>query len=244
MKTMFALFFSLVALAVPAQTNAVHNWTLKSGAVFPGDYFTSGAKMVVIKSNGTNCLLKISELSTNDWLYFQNCKAVQRQRQLDAEAAQMLAAGKIELDGTLLKHFPEKIINRQCWLDGEFEELSDLFLYGQDKDYVLRFYIRDKNGESCLSGVFKKDPHTDQVAPELAEVMQLKHGDRVRLFGSPIESEDGNHNLRFYVTQVEMIESAADAAAVKKVRQDLENPNGFDSHTGLPILDPSTGLPK
>jgi hypothetical protein len=85
-ETMFVLLLIVAALTVSAQTNSVHNWTLKSGAVFPGDYFTSGAKMVVIKSHGTNCLLKISDLSTNDWLYFQDCKAAQRQRQLAAEA--------------------------------------------------------------------------------------------------------------------------------------------------------------
>jgi hypothetical protein len=46
MKTKFGLFFSLVALSACAQTNAVHNWTLKSGAVIPGDYFTSGMECV------------------------------------------------------------------------------------------------------------------------------------------------------------------------------------------------------
>ena len=81
MKTMFALFLIVAALTVSAQTNSVHNWTLKSGAVVPGDYYTSGKLMVVIKSHGTNCLLKISDLSTNDWLYFQECKAAQQQRQ-------------------------------------------------------------------------------------------------------------------------------------------------------------------
>ena len=79
MKTKLALLLAFTALTVSAQTNSVHNWTLKSGAVFPGDYFTSGTQMVVIKSHGTNCLLKISELSTNDWLYFQECKAAERQ---------------------------------------------------------------------------------------------------------------------------------------------------------------------
>jgi len=185
MTAKFTLFMVLAALTVSAQTNTVHNWTLKSGAVFPGDYFTSGAQMVVIKSNGTNCLLKISELSTNDWLYFQDCKADQRQRQLDAEAVQMRAAGIIELDDTLMEHFPEKVINRQCWLDGEFDELNDLLIYGSEKDNLLGFFILDRNSKKCISGVIKKDPQTDQATPELAAVMQLKHGDRVRLFGRP-----------------------------------------------------------
>jgi hypothetical protein len=75
----------VAALTVSAQTNSVHNWTLKSGAVFSGDYFSSGTTMVVIKSHGTNCLLKISELSTNDWLYFQDCKVAQERHQLEAK---------------------------------------------------------------------------------------------------------------------------------------------------------------
>ena len=74
MKTMFALLLIVAALTVSAQTNSVHNWALKSGAVFPGDYFTSGAQMVVIKCNGTNCLLKISELSPADGFIFRIAK--------------------------------------------------------------------------------------------------------------------------------------------------------------------------
>jgi len=80
-KTKLALFLVFAALTVSAQTNSVHNWTLKSGAVFSGDYFSSGTQMIVIKSSGTNCILKISELSTSDWLYFKDCKAAQRQMQ-------------------------------------------------------------------------------------------------------------------------------------------------------------------
>lgn len=79
MKTNLGLLLMFAALAASAQTNSVHNWTLKSGAVYSGDYLASGTEMVVVKSGGTNRLLKISELSTNDWLYFQECKAAQLQ---------------------------------------------------------------------------------------------------------------------------------------------------------------------
>jgi hypothetical protein len=94
-----ALFLVVAALTVSAQTNSVHNWTLKTGAVFPGDYLSSGTQMVVIKSHGTNCLLKISDLSTNDWRYFQECKAAQRQRQLAAEAELKQRVAKAQQKG-------------------------------------------------------------------------------------------------------------------------------------------------
>jgi hypothetical protein len=67
--------FLLTTVTALAQTNLIHTWTLKSGASVAGDYFTSGALAVVIKSHGTNCILKISDLTTNDWLYFQDCKS-------------------------------------------------------------------------------------------------------------------------------------------------------------------------
>ncbi|HTX20498.1 MAG TPA: hypothetical protein VMD27_01370 [Candidatus Aquilonibacter sp.] len=224
MKTKLALFFSLVTLAASAQTNSVHTWTLKTGAKFTGDYFTSGTEAIVIKSHGTNCLLKISDLSTNDWLYFQDCKAAQRQHQLDAEATQMRAAGQMEFTSKMLENFPEKVMNQQGWMDGTFEDFSAIGLYGDDKDFLLGFWIKDKSDDAfddCV--VFKKNPHDDQPAPELAEVMNLKQGDRVRFFGCPQEKEEGDRDLRFYISHVEMIESAADAAAIEKVKEDLQN---------------------
>jgi hypothetical protein len=220
MKVTLLIFVLAASVFASEQTNAIHVWTLKSGDHFTGDYFTSGAQMVVIKNHGTNCLLKIVDLTTNDWLYFQDCKTAALQRQLDAEAAQLKAAGKIELDATLMEHFPEKVVNRQCWIDGEFNELNDLFVYGKDKDYLLGFFIKDRDGKNCISGVFKKNPHDDQPAPELAEVMKLKHGDRVRLLGCPLESEDGNRQLRFYVNHVEVIQTKAEVDVIEAMKPD------------------------
>ena len=64
MKTLISLlglFMSLsLAEAVP------HTWTLKSGETVSGDYFSSGTTALVIKVNGTNCILKISSLSSED----------------------------------------------------------------------------------------------------------------------------------------------------------------------------------
>src|ERR1017187_6424629 len=113
--------------------------------------------MVVIKCNGTNCLLKISELSTNDWLYFQDCKAAQRQRQLDAEVAQMRAAGWLEFASDLIKNFPEKvrdqipgdgtIIHKYGWMDATFRSLNG------GGEGGLGFGVLDSQGNSfddCL----------------------------------------------------------------------------------------------
>ncbi|MGA3267193.1 MAG: hypothetical protein ABSE16_10260 [Verrucomicrobiota bacterium] len=223
MKTKFTLFFSLVALASWAQTNAVHNWTLKSGATFSGDYFTSGTQMVVIKSHGTNCLLNISDLSTNDWIYFQECKTAQHQRQLDAEAAQMRANGKMEFSVQLFEHFPESVVNRYGWIDATFEGLDDSFV--ESKEDELGFDIRENNESYYRCRVIKRNPYNDVPEPIVSEIMGLRRGDRVRFIGMgmPDIMNDSDKFSAFYVSNVEMIESAADAAAAKNIKEDLEN---------------------
>jgi hypothetical protein len=140
-KTYLFGIFTFLTLASMAQTNAVHKWTLKSGAVFPGDYFTSGTQMVVIKSHGTNCLLKILELSTNDWLYFQECKAAQRQTEMRNYLASMtnrLVRVTAVLDEfgmcnttvrtIYLEGLPQNVtdfLNRQAQLKGDVETLRN-----------------------------------------------------------------------------------------------------------------------
>lgn len=249
MKTTLALFLVIAGLTVSAQTNSVHNWTLKFGAVFPGDYFSSGTTMVVIKSHGTNCFLKISELSTNDWLYFYQCKMNQRQMQLDAEAAQMHAAGWIEFTSDLIEDFPEKVrtirdqirpdgtvdgtvIPRNGWMDATFDDFNT---FAAHPDYCLSFGVRDSPRKYflyCLV-VKRKDASFEAAPNPLVNVAStLKSGDRIRLYGHCDDdlglSEDMLHDKKdshcsFYVDRIEMIESAADAAAVKKVKRDLEN---------------------
>ena len=94
MKLIFAL--CLFAITATAQTNAPRTWTLKTGAVYTGEYFTSGAQFVVLKSNGTNCLLKISDLTTDDLIYVKDCKlaALERQIQTTTVAATAGQAGQ------------------------------------------------------------------------------------------------------------------------------------------------------
>jgi len=211
------LVFSLVALASWAQTNAVHNWTLKSGAVFSGDYYTSGTLVMVIKSHGTNCPLRISELSTNDWLYYQDCKAAQRQRLLDAEAAQFRQAGLIELSRDLIKNYPESVNRKQGWMDAEFYELGgDAQGFNQLVTEVLGFEVTEKGGSIYDRCVAPKGMST-QIDNQ---VMQLKPGDKVRFIGEVIIPPSALSSGWFMVDRIEMIESAADAAAIKKVKQE------------------------
>jgi len=258
MKTTLALFLVVAALTTSAQTNSVHDWTLNSGAVVSGDYFTSGKEMVVIKSHGTNCLLKISELSSNDWLYFQDCKAAQRQRQLDAEAAQMRAAGWIEFTSDLIALFPEKVrenhgdgigtINtKKGWMDATFDDFDK---FTGNADYYLSFSVRDSQGKRfdyCLvTKRLNEEKNFDQRTPNpLVNVASgLKSGDRIRLYGHcdddiGLSSGDMVHHRQdshcsFYVDRIVMIESVADAATAKKGNPDLENTGGLNPYTGLP----------
>jgi hypothetical protein len=59
-------------------------------------------------------------------------------------------------------------------------------------------------------------------------IAELKKGDKVRFIGNVDDPGtgalgEGNVTYHFFVDRIEMIQSAADAAAVKKVKRDLEN---------------------
>ena len=244
MKTKLALFLVFAALTVSAQTNSVHNWTLKSGAVFSGDYFSSGTQMVVIKSSGTNCILKISELSTSDWLYFQDCKAAQRQMQLNAEAKQLAAQGYMEANAQLLENFPEKVNFKKVWMDCEFWRFSPYSAMGETApDVILVLQVEDKDKNLYEYCEIFKDLSDDNFStsrpnPVAQALSNLKSGDKIRLIGIGHNTGSGYH--KFEIQNFEMIESAADAAAVKKVKQDLENQTEANSKE----VDPNTGLTK
>jgi hypothetical protein len=229
---------SFVTLAVAAP----HTWVLKTGETIAGDYVSSGTTTLVVKTGGTNCFVKISELSTNDWLYFQECKAAQRQRQLDAEVAQMRAAGWIEFTSDLIINFPEKVrtlrdqiradgtidgaeITRKGWMDATFDDLNT---FSRDKDIFLSFGVRDSQGKYfsyCL--VLKrinKQNFWDKGTPNplVDMICGLKSGDKVRFFGNCDDSLGLDENLLhykkdfhawFYIDRIEMIESAAEKKA-------------------------------
>jgi hypothetical protein len=73
MKTKICLlgFFALVTLAVAAP----HTWILTTGKTVTGDYFSSGITTVVVKVGGTNCFIKLSDLSADDQTYVAAMKA-------------------------------------------------------------------------------------------------------------------------------------------------------------------------
>ncbi|MGB8370245.1 MAG: hypothetical protein ACLPYZ_01230 [Limisphaerales bacterium] len=213
-----------------------HTWTLKTGVAFSGDYISSGTQMVVIKDSGTNRFLKISDLTTNDWLYFQECKAAQRQRQLDAEAAQMRAAGLVEFTSDLIENFPEKVNGHDGWMDGKFMRLDSAAAgYMMDgsklSDLRLGFDVEDKNRnffrnafvpKQILGPNFFAGDSNDQRPNELVSVVtSLKEGDQIRLIGHVLAAATTDFRA-FEIQKIEMIESAADAAAVKKVKEDME----------------------
>jgi hypothetical protein len=234
MKTKLALLLVFAALTVSAQTNSIHTWTLKTGAIISGDYISSGTQMVVIKDSGTNFFLKITDLTTNDWLYFQECKAAQRQHQLDTEAAQMRAAGLVEFTSDLIENFPEKVNGHDGWMDGTFMRLdSDAAGYMMDgsklSDLRLGFDVEDKNRNSFRNAFVPKQilgpnylagDYNDQRPNELVSVVtSLKEGDQIRLIGHVLATTDFRE---FEIQKIKMIESAVDAAAVKKVKENME----------------------
>ncbi len=227
MQAQLVLLFAIAALNVSAQTNSVHNWTLKTGTVFSGDYISSGTQMVVIKASGTNCFLKISNLSTNDWLYFQECKAAQRQHQFATEAAQMRAAGQMEFTRDLIENFPEKVNQQRGWMDCEFLELENIYTSGEE-DANLGFAVANKNGDSFYKCVVSKylpvpgDNTGLQHNPLVEYITGLKRHDKIRLIGT-VSAPLGSDYRRFEIEKVEMIEPAAEAEAIKKVKEDLES---------------------
>ncbi len=73
MKTKIGLFcyFILVTLVVAAP----HTFILKTGETVAGDYVSAGTTTLVVKTGGTNCFLKISNLSSNDQAYVAELQA-------------------------------------------------------------------------------------------------------------------------------------------------------------------------
>jgi hypothetical protein len=154
----------------------------------------------------------------------------QRQMQLDAEAKQMIAAGMVEATTKLIRDFPEKFSGYGGWIDAKFIKVDSSYL--GHPNACLGFQVEDKNGdEFYYCGVTKEltpengrfyNDNGELVAlksnPLVGVVMSLNRGDKIRLIG-----KNGPYlDSMFSIEKIEMIESAADAAAVKKVKEDLE----------------------
>jgi hypothetical protein len=134
---------------------------------------------------------------------------------LDAEAAQMRAAGKMEFTIQLFENFPEKVVNRYGWIDAYFQGLDNIYV--ESKEDELGFDIRDINGDSYSKcHAIKTNPHNDNPDPVISEIMNLKRGDKVRFIGMgmpDVQNDNMNKLTGFYVTKIEMIETAAEKKA-------------------------------
>jgi hypothetical protein len=217
MKLYFLGVFTLVTLAI----SAPRTWTFKSGKTVEGEYFSSGTSTVVIKKNGTNYFLNISDLSTNDQAYVAKMQFTQRQARLDAETNQMAQAGMIEFTPQLIENFPEKVNGRHGWMDAEYHYLQNAYVPNQDLQ--LGFEVR-ANGEDFSKCIVPKllygsnypsDLSDTQPNPLEAVVTNLKEGDKVRLIGEcrPQDPMADNPDYLFIVQKVEVIETAAEKAA-------------------------------
>jgi hypothetical protein len=223
MKTKICLLgiFALVPLAIAAP----HTWILSTGKTVAGDYVSSGATTLVVKTGGTNCFLAISNLSTNDLAYVAKIKADQKQARLDAEAKQLAAQGYIEVNAQLLENFPEKVNFKKVWMDCEFWRFSPYTAMGETApDVILILQVSDKDKNLYQYCEIFKDLSDDNFStsrpnPVAQALSNLKSGDKIRLIGIGHNTGSGYH--KFEIQNFEMIETAAE----KKAReQAAENP--------------------
>ena len=214
---------ALVTLAVAAP----RNWVLKTGETLSGDYVSSGTTTLVVKTGGTNCFLKISNLSSNDLAFVAEMQVAQRQARLDAEAKQMQQAGMIEFTEQMIKGFPEKVDDKSGWMDAKFLDLSDSFVYARME---LGFNVDDKNGDLYMFCFAEKVFLPDHISspddisksppnPLIPVISNLKRGDKVRLIGKVVNGSFYSQHRLFHVEKVEMIESAAE----KKAKEEAAN---------------------
>ena len=218
MKTKICLFgiFAVVTLALAAP----HAWVLKTGETVTGDYVSSGTSTLVVKTDSTNCFLKISDLSTNELPYLAQMQFAQRQARLDAEAKKLAEQGYIEVNAQLLENFPEKVNFKKAWFDCTFLEFTPYTAAGDTApDVMLVLEVDDKDGNfytHCETYKNLSDDNfvTSRPNPIAQALSNLKHGDKIRLIGVAHNPGTGYHE--FEIQSFEMIESAAE----KKARED------------------------
>jgi hypothetical protein len=230
MKIAILLIFASLS-AFGNDLNLPHIWVLKSGNKVAGSYFTSGETSVVVKSSGTNCVLKIADLSTNDLIYFYDCKDAVRKSHLDMEASQMAASGMVEATASKIKNFPETVDGagneRRCWMDGKFTGIDSEYI--SDPDMYLGFQIEDKNGDEFYYGRIDKeilgdgfmsgaDSNDRQPNPLAHVALNLKHDDKIRITGKILTIYLAASGV-FEVDGMELIQTATDAQAEAEARQ-------------------------
>lgn len=233
MKTRICLLgiFAFVTLAIAAP----RIWTFQTGVTISGDYYSSGDQFVVIKHNGTNCFLRIGDLSSNDQAYVAENQFEQRQARLAAETNQMVNEGMVEFTVKQAKNFPEKM-KEHCWMDAEFveinsDELLELTRNSNDQiqemstiagdnpdDYktdwredFLGLHVTDKNGD------FYNYCFASKRMDVANDLMKLHSGDKIRLIGyvdnMGASLGDDEYQPWFQIYQIEIIESKAEQDA-------------------------------
>ncbi|MGA2242445.1 MAG: hypothetical protein ABSH11_10480 [Verrucomicrobiota bacterium] len=218
MKTQICLLgiFAVATLAIAAP----HAWVLKTGETVTGDYVSSGTTKLVVKSEGTNCFLNISDLSTNELPYLARMQFAQHQAQLDAEAKKLAEQGYIEVNAQLLENFPEKVNFKKAWFDCTFVRFTPYTAAGDTApDVMLVLEVDDKDGNiytHCEAYKYLSDDNyaTSRPNPVARALSNLKRGDKIRLIGIAHNPGTGYHE--FDIQNFEMIETAAE----KKARED------------------------
>jgi hypothetical protein len=208
LKTLVSVIAALTVFNwhVDAQTNgAPRIWTLQTGATISGNYYSSGNEFVVIKHDGTNCLLRINALSQGDQKFVQ---AEIRSRNLNAETNAFNQEGLINFSGKIIENFPIENWKKEGWMDAEFRGVQQYA--GRDSFEDLGFYLKDDDGNLLMHCAVDKDDS------ELVKaVMGLKEGDKIRTIGTiwldAAEVANLNHPTAYFiVTKIEMIESKAE----------------------------------
>jgi hypothetical protein len=222
----FVGIFALVTLAVAAP----HTWMLKTGNKVKGDYFTSGATTVVVKRDGTNCLIKISDLATNQLPYLAEMQAAQKRARLDVEAKQMQLTGMTELTPKFLENFPEKADGKTGWMDCEFLELENIYA-SENPSLYLGFSVQDKNGDcfgKCIAEKIIGENPNRISNPLIEQISKLKRGDKIRLIGEKSAlsfDDDMKGRWIFSIDKVEIIETAAEKKAREDAAEDPPSPD-------------------
>lgn len=135
----------------------------------------------------------------------------------------MKQAGMMELTISLIEGRTRQYIHEHGWLDVNFWKLDALprrVEAGSNDEldlpgyHYMQFSITD-NGKDYFSGCSVSE---DYAASLLQVAKGLQRGDRIRLTGY---IDAPNDDATFMVESIEIIETAADAAAVKRVKDDL-----------------------
>jgi hypothetical protein len=191
---------------VRADTNSVLNesriWTFKKGGKFDGcvlNFRGTNEVLMVSASDHRQYALSISLLVDTDQQTLGKLKASLEARK---NAETLESQGYIELTSKLIKNFPEKVDQKQGWMDAEFGKVSNdylgIWLPQYEQEINLGFVIVDQNSD-IFDFCFTK-----KYTPEADLLMGLKRGAKIRLKGKIAHM--GTERSWFLVDSVELLE--------------------------------------